>query len=467
MQSATSPAIARRSSRVQTAVPILVTSLDGTHFSEVCETLVVNAHGCAMLSRMKFDAGAPLHFHSKDGRQTTAHVVSCQAVGQDKQSWMLGAKLDHPENFWGLSNCPKDWALPAVPVVASLPPMATRKAAGEQVTQTSASPLDRLAKQLEARVHRAIAESVRPLQAEILALKQQLAQKETNRSRFEVSLSSIPPELEQQLELRLQKYLGPKLLDETRQQSAHLLDAAKAAIEQKTIQGYEQFLHRAEGELKVIETRAEEISSHISANAREHLSRGLDAFQQKLLEGGNSLKRLTDQLVEYLQKSVNEEQDARREDLERLRASVASESTRLREDIEYLDGRIAKLNDSAQRLEAGLDQRLSQMASRTLSDTRGQLEALANEMLEQLTKRSRTEIGEQMDAARENLKMVQTGISTYVSESLKSQSAESLQAFEGAMQELATHCADRWRMKLAAGLNSLAKNIGDEFRLEG
>src|SRR6202030_3092289 len=101
----------RRSSRVPITVPILVTSLDpGSNFSEVCETLVVSAHGCAMRAPMKLEAGVPLHFHSQEGRETTAQVVYCQAIGPARQSWMLGARFDRPQNFWGLQTCPKDWA---------------------------------------------------------------------------------------------------------------------------------------------------------------------------------------------------------------------------------------------------------------------------------------------------------------------------------------------------------------------
>ena len=51
MHSADVPTLHRRSSRVPTAVQVLVTSLEGKHFSDVCETLVVNAHGCAILTR--------------------------------------------------------------------------------------------------------------------------------------------------------------------------------------------------------------------------------------------------------------------------------------------------------------------------------------------------------------------------------------------------------------------------------
>ena len=68
MQEYNASSASRRSSRVPIAVPLLVTSLDpSNHFSEVCETLVVNAHGCAIRSPMEVKAGIPVHFHTKDG----------------------------------------------------------------------------------------------------------------------------------------------------------------------------------------------------------------------------------------------------------------------------------------------------------------------------------------------------------------------------------------------------------------
>lgn len=468
MHTANSPAIPRRSSRVQTTVPILVTSLDETHFSEVCETLVVNAHGCAMLTRVKFASGAPLHFHSKDGREATAHVVSCQAVGHGSQSWKLGAKLDHPDNFWDLPNCPKDWAVPAASPAASFPPPLplTSSRAFRQVSPSTSSPLGVVAPHIEVHMKKMIAESIRPLKDEIAALNQQLERREANPSRFEVSLSSIPPELEHQLEVRLRRYLGPRLLDETRQQSAHLLEAATAAIEQKTTQGYEDFLHRSEEELKLIERRAEDISARISASAREHLSCGLDTFQQRLLEGGNALKRLSEELLAYLQHNLKEEHVTQREELEQLRLSVASESSGLQEQIQYLDCRIAKLNNSVQSLESGLEKRLGQMANQTVTDARRQLEASANETFEQITERNAKELGDRLKAAHENLVTIQTGIVTHVRESLKDESSEALQSFEFSMEELAAHCVERWRIKIADGFNALARSIGEQFQLE-
>lgn len=468
MQSRNAPDL-RRSSRVPTAVPILVTSLEGKHFSDVCETIVVNAHGCAILTQVKLDAGVPLHLHSTDGRETTAHVVDCQPIGSDQRSWRMGAKLDHPENFWGLSDCPKDWVLPAA--APRLPKALT-------ATATAASPLpgpptqsadalaDRVARQLEAQVKRMILESVRPLQAEIVTLREKMARRDANPSRFEVSLSSIPPELEQQIESRLRKDLGPKVLDEARQQSAQVLASAKTAIEQRTSEAHENFLRGVAQELKVVEKRAQDISSQISENTQDHLRRGLEDFRQKLLDGGNSLKRLSEDLLEFLQHQLNAEHDARRGDLEQLRTAVSSESARLQQEVEYLDTRIAKLDESAHSLESGLDQRLSRLSSDTIRDTRSQIESAASEIVEELTARSVQVLGDQLEQTSGKMKVMQEGISASAAESLKSQAAHALQAFENSMEQLARLSVERWRLKLEGGLNALTRSLNEQFRLE-
>ncbi len=94
----------RRSSRVPIKVPVRVTSVEpNTQLSEIGETLVVSAHGCALRFPLKLDTGSALRLHSRGGRQATAHVVFCQPDGQ---GFRLGARLDRPENFWGLESCP-------------------------------------------------------------------------------------------------------------------------------------------------------------------------------------------------------------------------------------------------------------------------------------------------------------------------------------------------------------------------
>jgi hypothetical protein len=466
------PTAHRRSSRVPTDLPILVTSLSGTRFSQVCKTLVVNAHGCAVLSPVKLDAGVPLRFKSKDGRETTAHVVSCEPVGSDNRIWRLGAKLDQPENFWGLSDCPADWLLPLGPLSAKLQQinspalaLASPRVSGEASLPPEAI-LDLVARKLEVRLRTMIAESVGPLQAEVAAVKEILARREAHSSRFEVSLSQIPPELEQQLEQRLKKDVGPKILETARNAYAHLLSVAKTTIEQRTIEGYQEFQRRCTAELKIVEKRAAEISEHISASAQQQLRRGLEDFQQKLLDGGNSLKRLSEQLLDFLEQSLKDEYNMRRREFEDLCTSLNAESLRLRQDVEHLDKRIAKLDESARSLESGLDKRLGQMAGSVVKGTRDQLEGMANEALGQFAVHVAKAASDQLGEANEKMTTAREIAVASLTDSVDAKVRNASQAFEHSVGEMARLSVERWRLKLATVLNRLAKNLGEQFEAD-
>ena len=459
----------RRSSRIPITVPILVTCLDpGSNFSEVCETLVVSAHGCAMRAPTKLETGVPLHFHSQEGRETTAQVVYCQPIGSDRQSWRLGARFDRPENFWGLQTCPKDWArLPmtvegnGAPIVSStniLPP--------SQATASAKIVLDRIKKQLsDERLKAMLAELVHPLEAEVTDLKEKLAQG-AKRSRFEVSLSQIPPELEQQLELRLKKELGPQILNQAREQSQQVLEGAKVAIDQKVAETHGEFRQRVTLDLQAVEQRTQGLSANIAQNLREHTNRGLGELHQQVIDAGNRLKRLSDDLLRVMEHSLSEVHDTRRRELEQVQAMVAAESSRLQEQIAGLDGRMTKLDEAARQLESGLDKRLSQMSSDTVRSARSQMDSALEVVLSELGTRNVRELQNQLADASASLQSIQKEIEASVSESLRNQIAENLHSFEHRIEELAQQSVERWQLALAGTLNSLARTLGEQFRLQ-
>jgi len=460
----------RRSSRVPIAVPILVTSMDpGANFSEVCETLAVSAHGCAMLSPVKLNAGVPLHFHSQEGRETTAQVVYCQPIEADRRSWRLGARFDRPENFWGLQSCPKDWArLPAAPGEGSMVPSAALSSTSilppSPAMASAKIVLDRIKKQLsDERLKVMLAELVHPLEAEITELKEKLAQG-AKRSKFEVSLSQIPPELEQQLELRLKKELGPQVLKQAREQSEQVLDAAKAAIEQKTTESHGEFLRRITTDLQSVEKKAEALTADVSQNMREHLNRGQGELNQQVIDAGKRLKWLSEELLKVMEHNLGELHQTRRRELEQVQATVTAESSRLQEQVGDLDRRIASLDESARRLESGLDKRLSQLSSDTVRSARSQLESALEVALAELSTRNAQELGNQLDEAKVDLRTIQQKIEASVSESLRIQTAETLQSFERNTEEMAQQSVERWRLALAGALNSLAGTLGEQFQ---
>src|SRR5579864_999981 len=138
-----------------------------------------------------------------------------------------------------------------------------------------------------------------------------------------------------------------------------------------------------------------------------------------------------------MQHTLGEEHDAKRRHLEQLQAVVKSESARLQTQIADLDGRMAKLDESACQLEAGLDKRLSQMASDTVRTTRSQMEGVLEVALNELSTRSAQELGNQLEETSSNLKIIQKDIEASVSNSLRLHSAEALHSFERSMEELA------------------------------
>ena len=455
----------RRSSRVPATMPILVTSLDGAHFSEVCETLVVNAHGCAIRSRAKLDAGVQLHFHSKEGRVTTAQVVSCQPMKSDAQNWILGARLDRPGNFWGVQNFPNDWTVSQTPALSKVPQLAAPAQSSVQISAVPSEWSDARPKVSEEYVRKVIIELVRPLHAEIMAMKEKLERGEAKRSRFDVSLSNIPPELEMQLEQRLRQDLGPRVIEEARQQSIGMLSATKSAIEKAVLEVHEEFRRRSKEELEVVEQRAGQVSAHIVENVREQLRDGVGDLQRKLVDGRNQLRQINDELLVSFRASLNDEHDRRKGELEQLRVEVAAESLHLHEQIERLDSRIRMLDESVQAWEADLDERLAQRTGEMVKNTRNEIESVAENILQELKARSAQLVGDQMDEAAGNMRIVQKGVIASVSESLKIQSADALQDFDHSLDQLAHSSIERCRSRIATGLSAVVKNLGEQFQI--
>ena len=66
----------------------------------------------------------------------------------------------------------------------------------------------------------------------------------------------------------------------------------------------------------------------------------------------------------------------------------------------------------------------------------------------------------------EYLSALAEGIEASVSESLRVQLAETLQSFEHRMEELGQQSVERWQLALASTLNSLARTLGEQFRLQ-
>jgi hypothetical protein len=376
----------------------------------------------------------------------------------------LGAKLDQPQNFWGLKNFPEDWTVAFPSALSKVPQLAAPAQTSVQVTGVQNELSDANPQFTKEDVKKIIVDVVRPLHAEIAVVKEKLVRAEANRSRFDVSLSSIPPELEQQLAQRLRQELGPKVIEEARQQSVRLLTATKEAIEELVGEVQEEFQRESKKELGIVEQRAGQIAARIVESIREQLRDGVGDMQRRLSDARNQLVRVSDELSVSLQTSLNNEDSARREQLEQLRVEVAAESLRLHEQIEQLDSRTRSLDESVRSWESSLDESLNRMASETMNRTRNELEGVADNMLNDVTARSAETIGNQMEEAAGNMRTFHQGIVASGSDALKAKTAHALQDFEHSTEEMIQLSVERCRQRLASGFDFVVKKLGEQFQ---
>ena len=462
----------RRSSRVPVKVAIRVTSMEpNAQISEICETLVVSAHGCALRFPLKLDTGSALRLHSRGGRQATAYVVFCQPMGSDGQGFRLGAQLDRPENFWGLESYPDDWRVLEMPVPTAQQPQklsATSVVVHQQQTPSRASQdvFDKLEEQLsEDRLRGILATLVRPLQAEVTELREKLAVN-AKRNRFEVSLGYIPPELEEKLWERLRQDLGTRVLQQTREQSAEMLGSAKTAIEQKISAALTEFRHRLAGELHAVEQRAQILSKELTTTAQQHVRAGIEKLQRQALETGAHLNAQGEKLLCSLQGQLADSHEVHRHEIEQIRADAAAKASQLQSEVSDLGRRMTTLNESVRRLESDLNEHLERVAAEIVSGAESQIESAVALALKNLQARGSNEVETRLGEMCGHLRTIQNRIEDSFSASVTAQGEEAVQSIAQHFEELARQSTEKWRLALARDLSSVATTLGQQLRQE-
>ena len=463
----------RRSSRVPVKVPIRVTNMEpNPQFSEICETLVVSAHGCALRFPMKLDTGSALRLHSRGGRQATAYVVACQPMGSDGQGFRLGARLDRPENFWGLESCPEDWRVLEMPAPAAQQ-LPHKQTAGsvfvhkpQNQSRASQAVLDKLEEQLsEERLRGILAKLVRPLQAEVTELREKLSGN-AKRNRFEVSLGSIPPELEEKLWERLREDLGTRVLEQTREQSADMMESARTSLEQKISGALSEFRHRLAGDLHTVEQRAQALSKELTLTAQQHVHAGVEKLQRQGLDAGAHLHAQGEKLLGSLQRQLADSHEVHRREVDRVQADAAATTSQLQSEVGELGGRIATLNESVRRLESDLDAHLEGVASEIVSSSAAHIESAVALAFKDLQARGANEVETKVNELCGHLRTIQNRIENSFSGSLNTQGEEAVQSIAQQFEELAQQSLEKWRLALAKDLNSVAKTLGQQLRQE-
>lgn len=108
---------ARRSTRVDCSIPMIVSGVDAWRgpYTENVSTVTVNAHGCKYSSAHQVlnDSVVILEFkgdRSQSARSARGRVKYVKRPSSSGQMFETAIELEHPGNVWGLDQPPKDWA---------------------------------------------------------------------------------------------------------------------------------------------------------------------------------------------------------------------------------------------------------------------------------------------------------------------------------------------------------------------
>jgi hypothetical protein len=393
-------------------------------------------------------------------------------MGSDGQGFQLGARLDRPENFWGLKSYPDDWRVVEMPVPATqqTPQKPSERSVVLHPQQTpsraSREILDKIEEHLsEERLRGVVSTIVRPLQAEVAELREKLAGN-AKRNRFEVSLGYIPPELEEKLWERLRQDLGTRVLQQTQEQATEMLGSAKTAIEQKVSAALTEFRHRLAGELHAVEQRAQVLSKDLTTTAEQHAHAGLEKVQRQALAAGSHLEIRSEKLLSSLQGQLANSHDAHRREIEQIQADATAKASQLQSAVSDLGGRIAGLNESVRRLESDLDAHLESVGGAVVAEARTQLENAVAFSLKDLQARGSNEVESRLNEVCGHLRTIQNRIESSLSGSLKTQGEEAVQSIAQQFEELAQKSVEKWRLALARDLSSVATTLGQQLRQE-
>ncbi len=306
----------RRSKRIKFEAPMLVTSLDPKFvFSERCESIIVNAQGCAFRSPRPIEYGTPIEVQLLEtGAIAKAHSLECHPFGR---YWAIGMELEKPGNFWQVKNPPADW-LPERAVTAPAARESVRELAFGQISESH------VATESPATASRI---DLRHLESEVRARARTIAidfEKE-----YRHTLGSLVLRLRADLEAR-----ASEDLERLERQSRTTLEQAAAQLQEqvdKRLREWQQQAQAAEeklGSLKRLRAELEGDIHRLEGLARE---RAMQAREDAGAEAASNVGELARSLEEKLRQA-----EVLREQLEQDSAQQLQELRQARAYIESL-----------------------------------------------------------------------------------------------------------------------------------
>ena len=298
----------RRSTRVEAAVPIVLSGRDASSqtFRELTETTTVNLHGARLRTRNHIMVGMQVSVENPaTGKAEKAICVRVEGPEPGESLHCIAVQLIHPCNLWQIENPPEDWAQVQAEMIDGVP--APARATGKVAVLGGARPPLAApahqpdSEQLAAEVERRSAAVVESLIANLRRQSEEIVMEAFQQieERLEVSTAKLETRMNANAE---QALTGFKSAMEACQ-----ADAAMVITRQSS----KAFEHHVEAALAAAESRLTDQAGRVSGE----LESALETFRVETM--GEIVREALQNFDERMQRVVADEETrmAKRSDL--------------------------------------------------------------------------------------------------------------------------------------------------------
>jgi hypothetical protein len=382
----------RQSTRVAARIAVTIVSTNPfIEFSESCNTVSVNAQGCAMHSDKPLAVSTPVLLRLQNGKEAGGQVAFCKGSPSNDKLWGLGIVLDKPGNFWGLDPCPKDWVTEDDNAATS-PSSRQVDAGGSKTAEPGIT-----AAQIES-VRSELREGMRQELASMFAdsrakLNEELQTQKKNTALAEGLLQDAVKAREsltsavQSLEEELQK----KAADGTKN-AIERIEASMNALKLEAQTDSEEQLQRIRKETEEIDSRVEKAFSSQSEKAQQQFSEAVEGKKKEIADAASSIGQVSDQIYTTVKGRLENDFESQKEVVASTRNSITAEVSRLQAEVGGIEDRLISLRERSSQQETDFGVRLDERASEAIKQVQVSLEQVLADLRKQQTELARTEM---------------------------------------------------------------------------
>ncbi|MBV9574872.1 MAG: hypothetical protein JOY93_12535 [Acidobacteriales bacterium] len=386
----------RESTRVPVRIPLTVVSLNpNITFSEACNTVSVNAQGCALYADKSIALATPVLLRLKNGKEATGQVAFCKGSPSNGKLWGIGVVLDEPGNFWGLNPCPKDW-LPVEDATVNSssavnPQPANPLASKPESTGITSAQFETMQaefrQQMRQEMSDMLADARKKLDEEL-----QIQKKNTELTEELLREAANVP---QSAEHSLQESLEQKLADETKNAIERIEDRLKTLMDKA----------RSDSENLVRQNREE--AEELWSQSQQKFSSALDDLQKKfsdleeqknkeVAEATSSIEQVSDQVYATAQKRLENDFEEHQQNIAAHKDAISAEVARSQKAIEELDARMTRLNEVAAQQQKDFADHLEMSVLEALQTAETKLQKALGDLVESQIEQAKQQMNNEL-----------------------------------------------------------------------